>query len=124
MNEVENLKDIIKKSVLSDVFRTERAHAILKEIGLNASTINDKTNMSELFSAFSTALQTEALMSVSRIFDPVNNRYPTKSLKQALKFLDDKKSCMPLLVKQKNLVDLMKRLGFTENSLDRAFSTN
>jgi hypothetical protein len=84
----QDLEAIIQDGLVSDIFRAERAIALLQLSGARADQINNgKGNFGELFGAVQTALTTEATLAVARLYDKPSKRYPTRCLIGVLDFI-------------------------------------
>jgi AbiU2 len=83
------LGKLIESGLVTDIFRMERSHALLKSIGECAEIFNDQKtgNFGDLFGTMQEALQTECLMAAARIFDPPGRRYPNRGLRHVLEFI-------------------------------------
>jgi hypothetical protein len=90
------LEAITQDGLASDIFRAERAIALLRVSGTRADEINNgKGNFGELFGAFQTALTTEATLAVARLYDRPSQRYPTRCLVGVLSFLSEHNDELP-----------------------------
>jgi hypothetical protein len=78
----DQIEDIVKKGLVEDVFRMERAYALLRTSGEWAQEINaaGRGNFGELFGSLQAALITEAVLALARIYDTPDKRYPTRCL--------------------------------------------
>jgi hypothetical protein len=91
-----DLEAITQDGLASDIFRAERAIALLRVSGTRADEINNgKGNFGELFGAFQTALTTEATLAVARLYDRPSPRYPTRCLVGVLNFLCEHNDELP-----------------------------
>jgi hypothetical protein len=98
------LADVINNGLVPDIFKMERAHDLLMAIGENAAVLNSKEagNFGELFGAFQIALETEAILAVSRVYDKPAKRYPTRCIQRALDLLEQHSKEMPEIVEMHN----------------------
>lgn len=101
----EQLEDHIKNGLVSDIFKMERAYALLRKISDNAGLVNkrDNGNYGELFGSLQHALETEAVLAVARLYDNPNKRYPTRCVKGLLAFLGENKNDLPEIVVKHNV---------------------
>ena len=85
------IEDIVQKGLVLDIFRMERAYALMRIAGERHIEINDRSrgNFGELFNALRAALNTEAVLALARIYDNPDKKYPTRCLKGVLKYLKD-----------------------------------
>ena len=91
-----DLEAITEAGLASDIFRAERAIALLQVSGTRADEINNgEGNFGELFGAFQTALTTEATLAVARLYDQPSPRYPTRCLVGVLNFLAEHNEELP-----------------------------
>jgi len=81
------LEAIIRDGLASDIFRAERAIALLQVSGARADQINSgQGNFGELFGVVQEALTTEATLALARLYDKPSTRYPTRCLIGVLDF--------------------------------------
>jgi len=68
---IDSFEDLVKNGLVADIFKADRAFYVMKEVGESSSNINrDGTHsFGELFGTIQDALQTEALLAASRLFD-------------------------------------------------------
>ena len=84
----DQIKDIIENGVVKDIFLFERSHAMIQTIKKHSDTIDsNKENFKDLFITIYSALTTEAVLAVARIYDNPNKNYPTRCLKGMLEHL-------------------------------------
>lgn len=112
MSPLEELEDIVVKSIVCDIYRMERAYHLIFTIGENSNQLNDKRfgNYGELFGTFQSALEVDAALAVSRIFDRPYYQYEVRCLRQALDIITENPNDFsllkePLILKQ-NLVTM------------------
>jgi len=98
------LSDVVSNGLVPDIFKMERAYDLLIAIGENASDLNSKEsgNFGELFGALQIALETEAVLAVSRVYDKPDKRYPTRCIQRALDLLEVHSTEMPEIVDTHN----------------------
>jgi hypothetical protein len=90
------LEAVVRDGLVSDIFRLERAESILGVIDPRASEINlGAGHFGNLFGALQTALTTEAIMSIARIFDVPSKRYPTRCILGILEYLREHEADLP-----------------------------
>jgi hypothetical protein len=109
----EELDALVGKGLVADIFRAERAFALLRAIGTNATTVNSKEigNYGELFGTFQNALVSECALSTARLFDKPSPRFPTRCVKYVLDFLRDHADKMPPLEEEHQLTQTLKAAG-------------
>jgi AbiU2 len=95
----DHLKDLTEAGLASDIFKVDRAYALLRTTGQHAETINKQQNgnFGELFGALQSALTTEVLLAVARIYDRPSQQYPTRCLKGILNYLRNNKTELPTI---------------------------
>ena len=98
------LADLVSNGLVPDIFKMERAYDLLIAIGENVSVLNSREsgNFGELFGAFQIALETEAILAVSRVYDKPDTRYPTRCIQRALDLLEQHSKEMPEIVEKHN----------------------
>lgn len=118
------LEDLIKQGLVADIFRMERSYALLKVIGTNAEAINAPSagNFGELFGALQSALQTDTVLAVARLYDPPSKRYPTRCIKGLLDFLEENRSNLPNIGEFYNLEKELNRIGINPNEIQLALA--
>lgn len=108
----QHLAELVKAGVLTDIFKAERAYEVLKTIGENAEAINtSESNFGELLGTLQGHAQTEALISIARLYDRPSTRYPTRCLQSLLDELEAKAELLPPIVERYNLASELSRLG-------------
>lgn len=119
----EDLAELVKAGAVTDIFKAERAYALLKTIGTNADAINaSKKNLGELFGVVQDIAQTEVLIAVARLFDPPSKKYPTRCLRALLDDLDAKAEALPPIVEKWNLAKELTRLAMDPADVARVQS--
>jgi len=94
----EDLEAVVRDGLVADIFRAERAIALLQVSGTRASEINGgKGNFGELFGAFQGALTTEAILAIARLHDQPSKRFPTRCLKGVLELLSAQHKELPTI---------------------------
>ena len=101
MTALEELDDLVRNGLVSDIFRMERAYRLLFGIGEQSATLNGG-NFGELFGAVQNALELEAVLATARLYDKPNRRYPTRCLRQVLDFLEQRATELPQVVEAYN----------------------
>jgi hypothetical protein len=101
---VDELQDIVKSGLVSDIFRMERAYFLHTEIGNQADILNARANgnFGELFGAVQQTMETEAALAVARVYDKPNPKYPTRCLRSALQLLEQRGGELPEIVESHN----------------------
>lgn len=110
------IEDIVKNGLVSDIFRMESARLLLETIGKQTNDINgfQRGGFSELFNTIQRSLNTEAILAVARIYDKPSKHYPTRCIQGVLNHLVHYATELPeikepyqleLLLKSKNAPD-------------------
>ena len=104
MSELDELKDVVVKGLVADIFKMERAYHILSVIGTNADQLNDLAlgNFGELFGALQGSLEVDAVLAVARVYDLPSKQYPTRCLRRALSLMEDHVAELPEIVEPYN----------------------
>ncbi len=123
MTVIEELEDIVKKGIVADIFRMERAYELNFAIGESSDRFNDKGggNYGELFGTIQSALELEAALAVARIFDVPSQKYPTRCIKRALDVISKHAEALPHPVERYNTIKTLEGLSGAEkviSSLD------
>lgn len=114
----EELDELVKAGAVTDIFKAERAYAVLKSIGENADAINvSERNFGELFGVLQGHAQTEALIAVARLYDRPSKHYPTRCLRALLDELDAKAEALPPIIEKPNLAKELARQGMTADKV-------
>lgn len=110
----EELDELVKAGAVTDIFKAERAYAVLKTIGENAGAINaSERNFGEVFGVLQGHAQTEALIAVARLYDRPSKRYPTRCLHALLDELEAKADDLPPIIEKYNLAKELARQGMS-----------
>ena len=121
------LEDHIKNGLVTDIFKMERSYALLRKISEYSQQINisNLVNFGYLFGAIQQSLQTDAILSVARLYDNPNKRYPTRCIKGLLQFLEDNINELPSIQEKYNLGLQLEQIGAPKElieSLDKSDS--
>jgi len=118
----DQIEDIVKHGLVADIFRMERSYSLLKIIGVNAEVINAQGagNFGELFGALQSALQTDAVLAVARLYDTPNKKYPIRCIRGLLKFLEEHKGNLPKIREQDDLEKELNRIGMNQSEITLA----
>ncbi|NHJ87927.1 MAG: hypothetical protein FK734_20860 [Asgard group archaeon] len=109
------LKDILDKGLVTDLYKAERAIFVNKKIEENAIYINASESYSrQLFIYIQTLSFNEAVLALSRIYDTPDNRYPTRCLLQVIEILKDKNKEAPIVNQTFQTINLLKHHSFPE----------
>jgi hypothetical protein len=121
----DELEDLVKQGLVSDIFKMERAYYLLVAIGEHASTANDRPfgNFGELFGTFQEALQTEAVLAAARLYDKPSSKYPTRCILGVLDFLEKNHGQLPPIKEIYNLKLALRDLNFSNDDIDLASTT-
>jgi hypothetical protein len=106
----EEFRDLIKKGLVPDIFKMERAYHLHKVIGDNADTLNEYANgnFGELFGTVQAAMESEAVLAVARVYD-TPRRHPTRCIRRALELMEHNSEQLPEIVDAYNAqLDLEK----------------
>lgn len=116
MGLITELDALVGKGLVADIFRADRAYALLQSIGINSAKLNDKKkgNYGELFGTFQNALTSECVLSTARLFDRPNPRYPMRCIKYVLNFLREHASDMPAIEEPYQLEKTLRAAGLDE----------
>jgi hypothetical protein len=97
MTLVDRLEDILKNGLVADVFRMERAYLLHKAIGERSDTFNSRDfgNFGEFFGTVQQAMEAEAVLAVSRLYDRPHPKYPTRCLWSAIAILEESSEALP-----------------------------
>ncbi len=96
------LKDSIENGLVVEIHRAEQAYFLLKAIGNHVSAIDALENGKFIgfFYTIQMALQTEAILAMSRLYDKANQRFPTRCIYQLLHMVESESSNLPLIYKR------------------------
>lgn len=101
-NSVKEIQDILEQGLRNDVFRTERAIAVYKEIAKYAEEINKTDRHKKLLFKYLQRLSiSEAVLCTSKLYDPVG-KYPTRSIHTLLDFIKDHCTDLPEIREKHN----------------------
>lgn len=121
----EALRGVIKEGAVTDIFKADRAYALLMVIGEHADWINaSKKNFGELFGVVQSIAQTEALISVARLYDRPSTQYATRCLNALLDELEAQADALPPIVEKWNLAEQLTRLGMPDDAVARMDSAS
>jgi len=102
----DKLYDILWNGLQADIFEAEESLALVKEIGGNASAINEaKYGFGNLFGRLQHLLTETAVLAVSRIYDKPKG-YPLRSLPSAIELLKKNSATLKLIHRS----DVIKQL--------------
>lgn len=108
---IDELRDILKESVVTDVFKAERAYALLSTIGQHADAINTaQLNFAGLFRVIQGHATTEAMLAIARLYDHKSNDHETRSVRTLLSKLNKQRDELPP-INRYNLENELKRQG-------------
>ncbi len=115
----DQLEDLIKKGLVSDIFEMERSYSLLKTIGTNASNINapGAGNFGNLFGALQIALQTDAILAAARLYDLPSKKYPTRCIRGLLDFIEKECNSLPPIKEKYNLEKELNRIGMDPKTI-------
>jgi len=97
-NPNELLDDILFKGVLNELFRAEQYWALGREIARNVPRIN-QTRAKYLFGDLQHLFGYQITLALNKAFEPVNRRYPIRSIPTALKILKDQTNDLKMIRK-------------------------
>lgn len=120
----DQIEDLVKHGLVADIFRMETAYFLLKTIGANAAGINTPNagNFGHLFGTLQRSLITEAILAAARLYDPPNQRYPTRCIRGLLDFLENNRNDLPPIKELYNLKQELRRIGTSETVISLASS--
>jgi len=109
----EELRDIIKNGMVSDILRMERAYLLHKAIGINADILNDYShgNFGEFFGTVQGAMECEAVLAVARVYDRPTKRHPTRCMRRALDLMELSSDELPDIVEEYNTQIHLEKFG-------------
>jgi hypothetical protein len=115
----DQLEDLVKKGLVADIFKMERAYLLLKTIGANASAINapGAGNFGKLFGALQDALQTDAILAAARLYDPPSKKYATRCIRGLLDCLEGNSGNLPPIRERCNLERELSRIGMPPSDI-------
>ena len=114
-----NLDRLISAGPVVDIFRAERGYALVKCIGENADAINkSRQNFGELFATVQTHAQEETLLAVARLYDSTSKRYPTRSIRALLEFLQRHASDLPSMSQKPTLRTELAKVGMPADRVE------
>ncbi len=115
----DQIEDIVKHGLVADIFRMERSYSLLKIIGVNAEAINAQGagNFGELFGSLQSALRTEAVLAVARLYDPPSKKYLTRCISGLLNFLEEHKGNLPKIRELYNLKKELNLIGMNQSGI-------
>jgi hypothetical protein len=86
----ERLSDIILQGLVTDLYRTERAIFIHKEIGKYSELINDsKSHIKRIFILLQSFCFNEAILSLSRVYDYPSSKYQNRCVLRVIEILKE-----------------------------------
>ena len=101
----------------SNVFYAERSYFLLTKIGEHSPEINKaKDGIPNLFAAFQDVLQTDTVISVSKLFDNPNPRYKVRCIKAVLDFAKDNIHEMGAIKLKDYFLAKMEKVGIESTS--------
>jgi hypothetical protein len=83
----QHLRDYLLNGIAAEIYWADEAYALAEEIGKHAEQIN-AGNFNRLFGSLQLSLSDRQTLSVTKIFDPVSRRYPTRSIPATLELLE------------------------------------
>lgn len=116
----DDLAQLLRGGVVNDIFRAERAYALLECIGNNAEAINTSTKkFGELFGTIQGMAQGEAILSVARLYDPPSKQYQTRCLRALLDSLEEEAEGLPPIDEKASLSQELIRVGIAAADVER-----
>lgn len=107
----ESLRKVIQHGLLSDIFRFDRAVALLRTIGDQSATINHGSRgYAQLFHALGVALNTEAVLAASRLYDVPTKKYPIRCLRAALDYVSRHKDTFSIIAEPHQLKQCLRAI--------------
>jgi hypothetical protein len=112
-NMKKKLSDIILQGLVIDLYKAERAIFINKEIGKHAHLINQsKPFIRRLFIIMQNLTFNEAILSLSRIYDKPDKKYPNRCVLKIFKFLEDVGDNAPIVNNKDKTLEQLKIFRF------------
>jgi len=104
----EQISDIILHGLVTDLYRTERAIIIHQEIGKYSTIINESNSqIKKVFILLQELLFTEAILSLSRIYDTPNKKYPNRCILRLINMLKDSgNNALPIVESHQTLIQI------------------
>lgn len=122
MSPEQSLDDILSQGIQIDLFRAEQCFALREVIAEHADGINS-ASFGNVFGSLQQILHRFALLSVAKVFEVPDNRYPLRSIPAALTLLNKHASdfavwypdaLINILVKFDHKAEELKRLSYSE----------
>lgn len=115
----DELKALVESGLQADVCKMERAYVLIKQITNYGTSIDAYNNgeFSRLFVVIQRSLLTEVIMSVSRLYDKPNKKYPTNCLLSILEFIKENSSNL-VIVEKPNLKKYLLEIGIARFFID------
>ena len=111
----ELLDDVLFKGVLNELFRAEQYWALGREVSRNASKIN-QTRAKYLFGDLQSLFGSQITLALNKALEPVNPRYPIRSIPVALDILRRHSKDLKLF-RRDFLIEKLIAYGFSETDL-------
>ncbi len=117
----DDLANLLRSGVVSDLIHADCSMATARAIGKNANAINKGDgNIGSTFGSIQRIAERDALLSTARIHDRASKRNPSKCLRQVVDHLRPESGSPPPLVDRHNLAVDLNRYGMdmeTANSV-------
>lgn len=101
----EELRNLVEKGLARDIFKMEQSYSLIKCISNKGKSIDNFENgkFSRLFHVIQSSLLTDAIMSVSRIYDKPNSKNKTRCLLSILAFISKNNDDLIPIAQKPNL---------------------
>jgi hypothetical protein len=112
----DKLYDILWNGLQADIYAAEESLALLKEVGRNASAINEaKYGFGHLFGRLQQLCTETAILAVNRIYDKPK-KYPLRSIMSAIHLLQ--KNCSTLKFEhRRSVAERLVKFGHSEQKI-------
>lgn len=119
--EQSTLEDYLLHGIAKEIFFADEAKLLVVEIGKNAETLNTQ-GFGKLFGSLQVAYSDRQTLCVTKMFDPENPRYPTRSIPAILNLIENNSSIWTLPQKHK-LHETLINAGQDRSSVERLDNT-
>ncbi|MCK9423762.1 MAG: hypothetical protein M0Q38_14315 [Bacteroidales bacterium] len=108
---ITEIADIVLHGLVTDLYKAERAIFIHKEIGKHAQVINDsKSSIRQVFLLMQQLTFNEAVLSLARIYDTPDKKYPNRCVLRLIQILNDAGDDAPILSERYQTLEQLKAL--------------
>jgi hypothetical protein len=112
---LDKITDIINNGLIIDVFKAEQAIFVNKLIGKYADEINSSSDSTKAFFVYIQNLTfSEAILSLSRIYDKPDNKFPNRCILGLINLLNDKSLIPPPVLQDNQTIEHIKTFGLSD----------